>query len=200
MLCSQVLSSVCFSCRTSGHHKQRTPSPHMSQMQAASRSSARGASSGYCVWCFTQNLSPFSWSSWRLAINNCNSVSSVVETIVVGVDRLSISSDSSLKRFIGTFGGCVPIVDSAEVGKANNVEKVCLNIFQLLDLFVLVNWNIFSVTVTVTVIYYFSVTVNVTVNWALFFSYFAISVTVNLNNVQWDILLKSFIVQLYNIT
>ena len=49
-----------------------------------------------------------------MAINNCNSVSSVVETIVVGVARLSISSDSRLKRFIGTFGGCVPIVDSAE--------------------------------------------------------------------------------------
>ena len=64
---------------------------------------------------------------------------SIVETIVVGVARLSIPSDISLKSFIGTFGGCVPIVDSAEVEKANNVEEGCLNIFQLLDLFVLVN-------------------------------------------------------------
>jgi len=44
---------------------------------------------------------------------------------------------------------------------------------------------VFSVSVTVSVIFYFSVTVIVTVNLIIFFSYFAISVTVtiNLNNI-----------------
>jgi len=52
---------------------------------------------------------------------------------------------------------------------------------QLLFLFLLLTALFFSVTIAVTVNLYYSVTIRVTVNCHLFFSYFAISVTVTVN-------------------
>jgi len=53
--------------------------------------------------------------------------------------------------------------------------------FSVVVIISIINCFIFSVTIAVTVNLYYSVTIIVTVNCHLFFSYFAISVTVTVN-------------------